>query len=368
MRVALQAIYPDRNDVSQESLARRSRVERELQNDARSMGFYRKLQMILDHPPCRAPEVFADESFPDANIVAEYLDYQSQSEEVELEFERVCLESSEILAEVANCYDILTNCLNQPIEAPRNCRRRLYYLAWETGLAEQPEDCVAQTSQSFNATWNQVESHATANVLPEAQTSTVQSTQTQTPERTTQSARKSSKSSRRSRTITVESQENANSTSIGASGSSVARRARNAVANAVVFCGVFGLGVFALSHRHANMEDYDEGYMNSFVLTPEPIQSANDAEESGPVDFSSNFMTLNDAFVSSSDSFDYSESSDLVAPLDAPRLASLPEPEASPTPLNLEHSSTSHSGLRTDSVIDSIPARNNDVFSRPQRY
>lgn len=131
MRLALQALFCKSQNLSNEDIKRRSRIENELRNSPRSSGFYKKLRQTLDSPLKKAPEVFADESFPDANIVAEYLDCQLDSCEISDEYEHVCYESPEILAEVADCYDILNNRLCEPMEAPKNCRHRLYYVAWE---------------------------------------------------------------------------------------------------------------------------------------------------------------------------------------------------------------------------------------------
>ena len=131
MRLALQALFCKGQDSSEEDLRRRAIIENELRNNARSAEFFRKIRQVVSAPLRKAPEVFADESFPDANIVAEYLDCQLESTEISDEYERVCCESPEILAEVGDCYDVLNNRLPQPLTAPKNCRRRLYYVAWE---------------------------------------------------------------------------------------------------------------------------------------------------------------------------------------------------------------------------------------------
>ena len=125
MRLALQALFGARDDSTEESRKRCERIKRELRGNQRSKLFMKKLDEAVSDPDLKAPEIFADESFPDANIVAEYLDCQSESDEIREEYERVCLESPEILAEVGSCYDVLTNRLGRPIDAPKNCRRRL---------------------------------------------------------------------------------------------------------------------------------------------------------------------------------------------------------------------------------------------------
>ena len=142
MRLALQALFcHDRNLTSGE----RERIENELRNNSRSVEFLRKIRQTTSAPLRKAPEVFADESFPDPNVVAEYLDCQLESTEISEEYERVCAESPEILAEVADCYDILNNRLPQPAVAPQNCRRQLYYVAWE----EEPPYVSSNESQNL---------------------------------------------------------------------------------------------------------------------------------------------------------------------------------------------------------------------------
>ena len=131
MRLALQALFGSRDDSTEESRKRCERIKRELRGNQRSKLFLKKLDEVVSDPNLKAPEIFAKESFPDANIVAEYLDCQSESEDIREEYERVCLESPEILAEVGCCYDVLTNRLGRPLDAPKNCRHRLYYVAWE---------------------------------------------------------------------------------------------------------------------------------------------------------------------------------------------------------------------------------------------
>ncbi len=161
MRLALQATFDDLDGTTDESRRRRARCERELEQNRRSVAFYRKLSSVVDDPNVKAPEVFARESFPDPNVVAEYLDYRSESEEVAAEYERVCWDSPEALAEVGDCYDILVNDLPKQIVAPKNCRRRLYYVAWEESARpnqneaearDMKQDARANVELSLNAT------------------------------------------------------------------------------------------------------------------------------------------------------------------------------------------------------------------------
>lgn len=140
MRLALQAIFCKNQGTSVEDDKRRERIENDLRRSPRSVDFFRKLRLVMGRPLQKAPEVFADESFPDANIVAEYLDCQLDSTEVSDEYEDVCYDSPEMLTEVADCYDLLNNRLCKPMNAPKNCRRRLYYVAWEEAAPLQSKN------------------------------------------------------------------------------------------------------------------------------------------------------------------------------------------------------------------------------------
>ena len=142
MRLALQALFCHDPNLSG---GERARIENELRNNARSVEFFRKIRQTISAPLRKAPEVFADESFPDPNIVAEYLDCQLESQEISEEYERVCAESPEILAEVADCYDLLNNRLPTPTTPPKNCRQHLYYVAWEE---EPPHASTKETKKS----------------------------------------------------------------------------------------------------------------------------------------------------------------------------------------------------------------------------
>ncbi len=133
MRLALQALF-SAIEANEEGAARRALLERRLRGSERSAIFFRRLRDVVDDESLRAPEIFAEESFPDANVVAEYLDNQA-SLEVTRAYEEVCWDSPEALGEVGRCYDILNNDALNCVVVPKNCRRRLYYIAWEEGAA-----------------------------------------------------------------------------------------------------------------------------------------------------------------------------------------------------------------------------------------
>ena len=152
MKLALQAMYGCKRDASDESVRRRAQIEKDLKSDARSAEFLRKLRLVADDPTIKAPEIFADVSYPDPNIVASYLDGQIDSD-LSREYEDACLESAMMLAEVGDSCDVLNNRLILPVEAPRFLRRRLYELENESDVALEVEsdavraetNCVASS-------------------------------------------------------------------------------------------------------------------------------------------------------------------------------------------------------------------------------
>lgn len=92
----------------------------------------RLLQRLFDLNQIKtmsAPEIFAEESFPDANIVAEYLENTLDDIDLVAEYEKVCTQSDMLLAELSSCFHLYENRKNISVSVPRHCRHRLYYLA-----------------------------------------------------------------------------------------------------------------------------------------------------------------------------------------------------------------------------------------------
>ena len=104
--------------------------ESELANEviSRRREVMRKLQL-------GAPKPLGEGMGLDPNTVAEYLDNTLPAPHVP-DYEKVCLESDEHLAETAACHQILSLVLGDPVETTPRLRRRLYAVPAE--LAQPP--------------------------------------------------------------------------------------------------------------------------------------------------------------------------------------------------------------------------------------
>ncbi len=96
--------------------------------DSNTLEILKRLQSVCDQKGLGAPEVFSDESFPDINIVAEFIENRLNDDTLAREYEKICLNSDQLLAELGTCYKIAVGSKDIPVVIPRNCRHRLYYL------------------------------------------------------------------------------------------------------------------------------------------------------------------------------------------------------------------------------------------------
>lgn len=109
-------------------------------NNEEALPFLAKLKTVVSDRELAAPEVFGDESFPDANIVAEYLDGQLDDAQLLQDYEEICLRSDMILAEVGCCHDILNRDLRETLVPSRQCRRRLYFIPQEDSVPDGEQE------------------------------------------------------------------------------------------------------------------------------------------------------------------------------------------------------------------------------------
>lgn len=111
-----------------------------------------RLDFVKKAPRLEAPDVFDPEVQPNVNLVAEYLDHQLQNPEMIHHYEKSCFESDQLLAEIGCCYEILNHRLSIPINPPKNCRHRLYYIPMQDAtteqITEQMQDITTEQNES----------------------------------------------------------------------------------------------------------------------------------------------------------------------------------------------------------------------------
>ncbi len=118
----------------------RARIEKEFRFDQKSLDVLQQLDRASKIKDISAPDVFGEESFPDANIVAEYIDQQLNDKALRQEYEAICLQSDMLLAELTTVWQL--NCLIKQNHDPQyqsiasisnSCRYRLYYIGQNIG-------------------------------------------------------------------------------------------------------------------------------------------------------------------------------------------------------------------------------------------
>ncbi len=89
----------------------------------------KRIKEVQESVQLTAPDVFGEESFPDANIVAEYIDRTLNEASLFREYEDLSLNNLVLLAELVECAhwsDVLTSGFT--VSVPGHCRHRLYYV------------------------------------------------------------------------------------------------------------------------------------------------------------------------------------------------------------------------------------------------
>ncbi len=88
-------------------------------------GLKNQIQTVLAIPFLPASIVLDSTPMGDPNTAAEYLDNFMPTDDV-VEYEKHCIHSDVVLAEVASCHQILTMVLGEPAEVNAEVRRRIY--------------------------------------------------------------------------------------------------------------------------------------------------------------------------------------------------------------------------------------------------
>ncbi len=126
----------------------RAELQRQIEASEHASEWVHRTRDVTRRLKLGAPEPGGSGSIDDPNTVAEYLD-RTLPEEGVAEFERVCLESDAMLAEVASCHHVLAMFLSEPAEIDPDTRGRLHRL--ETDLAAALKARAENTPRSVSA-------------------------------------------------------------------------------------------------------------------------------------------------------------------------------------------------------------------------
>ncbi|QDT70519.1 hypothetical protein MalM25_34670 [Planctomycetes bacterium MalM25] len=111
----------------------RAELERQIESNENASEWIHRTRDVMRRLKLGAPDVDGASSVDDPNTVAEYLD-RTLPEESVAEFERVCLESDAMLAEVASCHRVLAMVLAERPDVDPDTQKRLHRL--QADLAE----------------------------------------------------------------------------------------------------------------------------------------------------------------------------------------------------------------------------------------
>ncbi len=125
MRLTLRTLLAYLDQVLDEQTA--AEIAEKIRQSEVASEILQRIEDVLRRPKLGAPELSGRGMQVDPNTVAEYLDNVLSKEQV-ADFEKSCLESNTLLAEVASCHRVLANILDEPVEVPPECREKLYQL------------------------------------------------------------------------------------------------------------------------------------------------------------------------------------------------------------------------------------------------
>lgn len=154
MRLTLRTLLSYLDNVLDEPS--RKALEEQIGKGENASEWVHRTRDVMRRLKLGAPEVHGSGSVDDPNTVAEYLD-RTLPEEGVAEFERVCLESDVMLAEVASCHHVLAMVLTETAAIDPDTRKRLHRLQDDLAIAMKsriegghplPEEAVSSAAEA----------------------------------------------------------------------------------------------------------------------------------------------------------------------------------------------------------------------------
>jgi hypothetical protein len=108
-----------------------------------AMSLMRRVRNVTRHLPLEKCQLAEDGAY-DASAIAEYLDNMLPPERVP-EFERACLESDSLLAEIGSAHQILAIVLAEPAELSATMRQRIIDSANSPANESEPSSAPPPT-------------------------------------------------------------------------------------------------------------------------------------------------------------------------------------------------------------------------------
>ncbi|MEO0530517.1 MAG: hypothetical protein AAF266_08060 [Planctomycetota bacterium] len=132
MRLTLRTLLSYLDNVLDEPS--RKALEEQIEKGENASEWVHRTRDVMRRLKLGTPELHGSGSVDDPNTVAEYLD-RTLPEEGVAEFERVCLESDVMLAEVASCHHVLAMVLTEQATIDPDTRKRLHRLQDDLAIA-----------------------------------------------------------------------------------------------------------------------------------------------------------------------------------------------------------------------------------------